>query len=224
MAATEVQTVIQSHVATTVTVTIATAVSGNLLISAFSQDKSAGTITIPTDFILINQDVTTDVSVSVAYKIAVGGETSITWTCTGGGGSGGAGWVGEYSGLTATPLDQKAEEANSGSAVTSKSTGITGETAQSNELALAYLAIDSASNFQTGRAWTNNFSEIDVYVPGSGAAGISIARKDLVATGTVETTFSTTDTGDQMTAGVVTFKELVAGAVRLIQLMKMGIG
>ena len=55
----------------------------------------------------------------------------------------------------------------------------------------------------------NNYISNDPDGPGSH----SIADKTLTATGTVETTFSTTDTGDQMWATVVTFKATVAAAV-----------
>ena len=68
------------------------------------------------------------------------------------------------------------------------------------------MAADTADSVTDGRAWSNGFTE-QAFVTGgaAGPPGLSVADKVLTATGTVETTFSTTDTGDQMYAQVATF-------------------
>lgn len=195
------------------TTTISAAGAGNLLVAVCAIDKSSGGFTAyPSGFTPIYEYDSANVSWHISYRIAAGGETSLSWTWTTSRTS--TQWVGEYSGLSATPLDQT-QTANSGTtAVTSQTTGTTATTTQANELAIVLCADDTWGNMSSGRAWTNSFTEVSFYeATGSSRPGISVAEKSLSSTGTVESTFSTTDpSGDQMVAAVLTFKE-AGGAV-----------
>ncbi len=181
------------------------ATAGDLLITGIATDKSAGNYTVPVGFTLINNMVSTDVSGALAYKIATGGETIITWNQSTSNGL--ACWAGEYSGLTASSVLDVYVNATSGStAVKTLSSGTTSSTSQANELAIAIMAIDTYDNADD-RAWSNSFSESEwVHGTSTGYVGLSVSKKVLSSVGTVETTFSTTDTGDQMKVILATFK------------------
>ena len=74
------------------------------------------------------------------------------------------------------------------------------------------MGSDSSIKTETGRSWSNGFTEV-LYLAGSfsGDPGLSVAEKDLTSIGTVQTTFTTTDSGDEMVAIVATFKLEAAG-------------
>src|SRR3990172_8744685 len=106
---------------TTGTATISAATAGNLIVAVCAIDKSSGGITIPTGFTRIGTDYDqTDVSISWAYKIAAGGETSVQWNWVTSNRF--TLWTAEYSGLTSTPLDVNQRNTSGSSAVTSLST------------------------------------------------------------------------------------------------------
>lgn len=129
------------------------------------------------------------------------------------------GWA-EYSGNTASPLDQATGQ-NSGSlsGATSYGTGTTGTTAQADELAVAvwgYSVQNSPSNL--GGNWsgqTNGFTErVDVGTNPSGTkTGMCIATLDLAATGAYTSAASITlGSGTNRLQGIiVTFKATVGG-------------
>jgi hypothetical protein len=200
--------------ATTTTITITAATAGNLLISCIGVDKNSGAITIPTGWTRIGTDyVQTSVSFAYAYFIAAGGETSVVWNWVTSQTS--TSWCGEYSGLTSTPLDVNTRNSSVDTAVTTLSTNTTGTTAQADELAMVFMASDTWTTTEVTRTWTNSFSEVSYNIgTGSSRPGLSIAEKDLTATGTVESTFACVDTGDQMVCVVATFKES-GGAVAI---------
>jgi hypothetical protein len=210
MAATIVQAgaTFTSGAATTVSRTMTSVTAGNLILVVLFGDKSLGTINTPTSsggtpFTLIQKASLTSVSGSMYYKVADGGETTITQTYTTSQFS--ALYCMEISGLTSSPYDVSAMTATGNTVVTSISTGTTGITAQADELAIAVEYADTQSNCDLGRAWTNSFTE-HTHVFQSGDQGGSVAKKTLTSTGTVESTYSTTDVGDQMMAIVATFK------------------
>lgn len=193
---------------TSVTCTISSATEGNLIVTAVSTDKDCGEYTAPTGFTIIKNG-TSGVSVSggIAYKISTGGETSIEWTQTDSNDM--ACWAGEFSGtLSSNVLDVSSNNDSNDDVVDSLSTGTTDTTSQANELAVAIMTIDTYSNAEDGtRSWSNDFSEINyVYETSGGDTGLSVALKNLTEIGTQETTFSTSDTGDEMYTAIVTFK------------------
>lgn len=200
----------------TVTVSFSAAVAANLLVATFSRSINVSGWTDPSGWTQITSSPLSSGNLSGRwyYKIAAGGETSVVGTTTETS-AGITGIVAEYEGpFAASPLDQSTEnEANLSTIVTSQSTGTTGTTAQADELAVAFFAADALLNVDGSRAYTNSFVEVlfaDQAQPGR-VAGIQ-ASKVLSATGTVETTFSCTDTGDEMYGAIATFKKSVTGA------------
>lgn len=145
------------------------------------------------------------------WLIAAGGETTVTTAMTSESGNWAASLV-EYEGpFEASPLDQETDdETNVNTAVTSQSSGTTGSTAQADELAIANFCIDSAPNATDGRSYSNSFAEVTFANSGARAGNIQ-AKKVLTATGTVECTFTTTDTGDRMYGGIGTWKKSAGG-------------
>ncbi len=207
-------TAIVAAAAATITCTLGTAAtSGNLIVTIVASDKIAGTYTVPPGFTMINSTSATSVSGAMAYKISTGGETSIQWNQSTTSAAGGIScWAAEYSGTaTSNVLDVGAENETSSTgdtAVTSLSTGLTGTTSQANELAIAFIAIDTANNCDASRAWSNGFSEFGfINNTAAGGVGISVSNKTLSATGTQNSTYSCSgDTGDQIYSAIATFK------------------
>lgn len=197
----------------TVTFTLATA--GNLLIFHIGRSAAhggGGTWGTPTGWTDLPNSTPGSGNMSSGgwYKISDGTETSVTTNGTLEAGA----WhatVTEYEGpFAASPLDVTADnETNIGTIVTSQTSGTTGTTAQADELAIAMFGADSAASVDTGRAYTNSFTEVifsnAAVSPGRGAS--IIAKKVLSATGTVESTFSTSDVGDEMYGAMATFKK-----------------
>ena len=187
-----------------------TATAGRLLVLSASWDKEiTGLIDWPTGEwtqidVLQSGNSTQGVTAAMYYKIAIGNETSVELS-----------WnesedisirVGEYSGIVTTnPLDRSSSAFSTG-AVLSQSTGTTAATTQNDELAIALMGSDSGSDTNTGRSWSNGFTELTYLAGVAGDPVLSVARKDLTSTGTVETTFSVTTGGDEMVAIVATFK------------------
>lgn len=198
------------------TVTFSAAVSGNLLIIAVANSAAQTWGTAPTGFSVLSQvtDGSGNMSAIWYWKIAAGGETSFTiawsnsittWR-----------WVGcEFEGAFAgSPLDVTAEdETNISTVVTSQASGTTGATAQNDEFAVAFFGADRADQVTDGRAYTNSFAEVvfSSTVDFVARPAIAIAKKVLSATGTQTTTFSTTDTGDEMYGAIGTWKKSVSG-------------
>ena len=183
-----------------------TATAGRLLVLTASWDKvitglseSSSTWT-QVDYRINNNMVTG----AMYYKVADGTETSVqlSWTNS----EDISIRVGEYSGVVSVdPLDVNSFGVNSGE-TTSVATGTTAATAQNDELAIVMMGSDSGANTDTGNSWSNGFTEV-LYLPGvSGDPGLSVAEKDLTSIGTVQTTFTTTASGDEMVAIVATFK------------------
>ena len=116
------------------------------------------------------------------YKVAAGTETSVQldWPNS----EDISIWVGEYSGMdSVSPFDVKSSN-DTGAETTSVSTGTTASTAQNTELAIAMMGADTTKNVDGGRLWNNGFTEF-TWLNGDGSTdpGLSVARKDLTATG-----------------------------------------
>jgi len=195
--------------ATSITATLSSgATAGNLLVTTIATDKSAGSYTVPSGFTPIHDYIGPSISGAMAYKIATGGETAITWSYATSEES--SAWVGEYSGLASSNvLDVSAEADSADVAVTSQTTGTTATTSMANELAVAMFGIDSAL-YATGRSWTNSFTEVS-FVGASNTAGLGVATKTLSSTGTQTTTASWV-TADQACGAIATFKTTAAAA------------
>ena len=205
--ATNIHTYGEPH--SSITATLSSAAANNLLVTVIATDKSAGTYYAPAGFTPIHDYIGPSVSSAMAYKIADGGETAITWSYAASEES--SIWVGEYAGLASSNVFDVAAEADSADVtVTSQTTGTTAATAQANELAVAMFGIDSGTN-ATGRSWTNSFTEVSFLGTGSSTAGLGVATKILSSTGTQTTTASWSLT-DQACGIIATFKTPSAAA------------
>lgn len=141
------------------------------------------------------------------WKIAAGGETTVTTASTDETGNWCAAVVEIEGPFAASPLDKSAEdESHISSTATSQSSGTTATTTQNDELAVAYIGADNGSNVSTTRAYTNSFSEV-IFANSGARASVIVAKKVLSATGAIETTFSTAGTGDEMYGAIATFKK-----------------
>lgn len=197
------------------TITFSAATAGNLLIvveGRGSPHTAGGAWTPPGDWSLIHDSGinTGTFGAAMYYKIAAGGETSFTtahtneqgnWQCS----------FAEFEGpFAASPLDVSAEDVtNLNTVVTSQSTGTTGTTAQADELAIAGFMSDRQDTVDGGgtRNYSSGFTEVKFAADSTARPAAAIAKKVLSATGTVECTFSVTDTGDEMYGTVATFKK-----------------
>ena len=186
-----------------------TATAGRLLVLTASWDKDVTSLVELTDATTTWTQVDYRLSGIAAtgamyYKVADGTETKVRlqWTNS----EDISIRVAEYSGIVSVdPLDVSSSDVTSGE-TTTVSTGTTAATAQADELAIAMMGSDSGGNTTTGRSWNNGFTEVTWLNDSSGDPGLSVAEKDLTSTGTVQTTFTTTDSGDEMVAIVATFK------------------
>lgn len=190
----------------------ATATNGNILIALCSFDKDAGTVTAPSGFstaVVVKADIS--VTLALCYKVSDGTEDTITYTHTTS--RSGCMWVGEYSGLSgSTPNVAIITNDNGTSEISTISTGTTGATTQNNTLAIVAMGSDTATKTDDGAAWTNSFAQQAYLGSSSAYPGFSVATKSLTSTGTVESTFSTTDVGDQMAAIAIVWAEGAGGA------------
>lgn len=214
-----VQAVQNSASSGNVTVTFSSATAGNLLVAVWARSNASSGFTIPSGWAAIQSAALApgpNLAGVFLYKIAAGGETSLTTEFTADAGNVRA-LVAEIEGpFDGTPLDQSAEdESNLSSTDTSQPSGTTGTTAQADELALAAFTADSAGNVTDGRAYTNSFAEVifGSTTDAAARAAVILAKRVLTATGTYSTTFSTTDTGDEMWGAIATFKKAVSGGI-----------
>lgn len=227
-----ISTAKDNNATNTATLTIAP-VSGNLLIAMMSVRAPVGqtcvSFSATAGWNAITDQIGTQLGAGWFYKIADGSETSVVLTVTPSSGTASSrGAFVEIEGpFDASPLDQTAEDAV-GAAVTSKTSGTTGTTAQADELAAAFFYAESAGNVDGGRAYTNSFTEA-IFADGTTNAGrplCALAKRVLSATGTFETTYSTTDPGDNMYGAIATFKKSGGGggATLLPRLSLLGVG
>jgi hypothetical protein len=206
----------------TVTLTFdATATSGNLLVLVGSWDVVGTGYNTPAGGWTAGPTIpvgTGNFNAATFWKISDGTETSVIASLTGSGSSTVGAAFAEFEGpFAASPLDQSAEsEANIATAVTSQTSGTTGTTAQADELLLALFACDRIAFIEDGRAYTNSFTEAAISQTGVNRAGGIIAKRVVAATGTYESTFSTTDTGDEMYGAIATFKKASGGSPQTV--------
>jgi hypothetical protein len=187
-----------------------TATAGNLLVVAASWDKIiTGLSETGATWTQIAYEVAgTSATGAMYYKISDGTETSISlsWTNS----EDMSIWVGEFSGIdnSGAGVFEQSSSANVNSVATSISTGTTPALSTANAFAIAMMGSDSGNNTDdVSRKWSNGFAE-ETYLSVEAASdpGLSVAMKGLTDTSGVETTYSFTDTGDQMTAIVAAFK------------------
>lgn len=185
-----------------------TATAGRVLYLMAAADKSVGTWNDPSGWTAINKRVGADVSLGVWYKVAAGGESSVTVTFTSGTRFLGA-YVMERDDITATGM--QSVSANSG---TSDVDGIASGSVNpgGNAIAIAVVATDSTSAFGgiNGQpTWSDSYTRVagqnDTGTPSSnsGFPGWSVATKSVSASTSVEPDWS--PNFDQAAITLVTF-------------------
>lgn len=146
--------------------------------------------------------------IQLYHKVSDGTETTLTVTL-GGAGSGSALMMAEFAhdGTTAGLLDVSASAGSGTGNVTSQATGTTGTTTRADELAIGCVGWGGGANASTptfANTWTNSFAQAGTPATRQ-ACGVSLAWRDLVATGTQTTTESVSVT-NKMQGIVATFK------------------
>lgn len=196
-----------------------TATAGNLLVIAEGRSATpgaGGAWGAPTGWNILHSTPINSGNVAGAayWKISDGTETAATSIHTNIAGNGHVAFAEIEGPFAVSPLDVQAEsEANLTTAVLTQSTGTTGATAQNDELALAFFAADQFQTIADGRSYSNSFTEVAIGDNTAARATGWIAKLVLSAVGTVECTFTTTDTGDEMYGQMATFKKLGAGGL-----------
>lgn len=188
-----------------------TAVAGELLVVTFAGDKNTGTLSV-TDNIGSGWTVEASipgasVSVYIAWKVAVGGETGAV--CNMGtspiSGVSGYGAILSQEGTAAWGVCCKAVPSYSDTARNSASSG-TSDVATYRGMAFAVCGVDSSSNVATP-SWSNGYSSVfsPTTVGDTGGAPALTATAVIERDATTETTLTKTGTTDQMTTTLVVF-------------------
>lgn len=182
------------------------ATAGNLLVAVGSVDKTASYNDPPAGWSrIIADNSNAGVSQQYIYKIAAGGETSVTLTPVSVSRSQSA-LIAEY--MNVGTLGVTAQNSQ-GTPATTCSSGTTASNSNVPALGVSFFGSDSAANVEIGRTYSNGFDEYAFTGEASaGTPGSNLADKVLVASGTVETTFTTTDTGDEMLGAIGVFYTL----------------
>lgn len=195
---------------TTVTVTFSSATAGNLLIGSYGlRGTFGGTVTASagwTEIVSVaNNGGVSSPDHHVFYKVAAGGETSVTFTDSLASGCNMIGVVDEWSGITASPYDVSATSDSALTNSVSASSGTTATLAQASELCIAAWMCRGT---QTTASFTNSFTQ-DALVSASGNASFPtsmiVAYREVSSTSAVETT-CTWDTSVRSVGSVSTFK------------------
>jgi hypothetical protein len=210
---------------TTNTVALTAAAAGALLVYCLAGDKNTGALTM-TDNVgtagganpwTVELALTSaSVSLYVARKVAVGGETSIVGTTATGPATGNTGWVAELAetGAGAWAVTATASAITTEASVTTCSTPATAA-ATYDGLALAVMAVDTAGNVPggswTGGSWTPAYDAPTTSGTGGGAGGIHVATAQLAKDATISATWTNTGgTADQQSVAVVAFGRAAA--------------
>lgn len=208
------------------------ALAGNLLVMALAGDKNTGTVTMSDNGDSLGWTVevsmpSASVSLYVCWKVADGGETTMTATTSGAPGTGNT-WYGaelEQTGSAAWSVVAKASTLTNETAVGSVSTGTTGA-ATYNGLALAVAAVDSQNTLTGTLSWSNGYTVENTPVnpagSGGGNAGAYVAIKNVDAATTTNSTFASTAGTDQLSAAVVVFGRAGSGSGTAVPVVDAG--
>lgn len=186
----------------------APATAGNLILVAGNSDA---TLSTPSGF-TAGPNVVYAAGFYLFYKVAAGGETTVTLTPSVNRTV--AGGILEYSGIAASsPLDATASASNTGSSTAGPVTaGSTGTTAQSVELVIALTGPHSFpdSAGPNSPSWTNSYtnrvSTATSFATGSQNCALFVAELVVSSTGAQSTSTSWTNSAQDWAAIVATFK------------------
>lgn len=179
---------------------------GNLLVCYVSVTTAGRTVTTPAGWTAgPANSAGTAMSSALFWKESDGTETGVTLTLSGSGGGYANIMEFDATGADLSALDASASDAtNVSTAVTSQTSGTAVGTA-TNGLALAFFSVDIGGNVDAGRAYTNSFIESDTSdTANTSRGGYYLARKVITANSN-ETTFSTTETAEEMHGSIIVF-------------------
>lgn len=177
--------------------------AGHLLVAALSSSGVPAGFDGPDGYDLLASLESGNLRAYVYGKIAAGDEGVVPFAWTSGGGFGSVRIV-EFDDVVDWPPIVAENEASAATVVTSISTGTATATASAG-IAVAFVATDGTSTVDGGRTWSNGFTELSFDGSGTRSALI-IATKPITAPGDYSTTFSCTDTGDEMFAAIALFQ------------------
>jgi hypothetical protein len=195
--------------------------AGNLIVVCYAGDKNTGTLTMSDDVGGANPWAVetaipgASVSLYIAHKVAVGGETVVTATVQTAPPVGSTGYAEELAddGAGAWTVVAKATPTYSDTSRNTAASGTT-DTADYDGRAVAVGVIDSMSSLGTEPSRTlPTFSApfTKIYDPawpsgsGGGSAGCYIGTADLASGATTSTTFATNGGSDQLTCAIAAF-------------------
>lgn len=203
-----------------ITVTLSSgATAGNVIVLVVAFDKEQPGYTLPTGFTTIIDyfGVGNEAGGVIAYKVAAGGETALLTSLTTTTISKPTAWAAEYSGMDTASLIGATVKATSGASLVQTIASGSLTTTKTYGFCLAFATADS---WITGGAWNsgsfnNSYSAIQ-YVGSvtttTGKAPIAIGVKHTVSGANGATTFTTTQTADEMAIMVVEFATLTDGS------------
>jgi hypothetical protein len=176
--------------------------AGNLLVlchGLYFQPSGGGIQSVSSGFFhrIASGDTAWYVSMNILDKVATGGEgTSIVVTHTSSHGASNTGWIGEFSGMTASPFisGSTGENTDSASNVTSRTSGSSDTDTVNAALIIAAFGMTMNEGPYSSEAFTNSFTLRDSHYGTSGTAdhGIVVATREVSSSGTYDTTFSWT--------------------------------
>ena len=179
------------------------ATSGHLLVSGVGIDKDSGTDPVPSEGWTVGKaHHSASVSIALAYRVATGTSgDQCTWSTSNTIES--AAWIVETN-MIGTPTLGSAVSFTNESEVTSVALGPV--IAKGSGMAIAFVAIDTADNWDTGTAcatWSNGFVEQEYYGSTNQNAGGSLTWKGVEAGTSVSTTATAADPVPDQASGIL---------------------
>lgn len=147
-----------------------------------------------------------------AWKVCAGGETSVSFDI--GTGTTGQAFAVRVTGFTGTATLEASNEneASISSVVTSMATN-SASNSTATAVAIALFTADRSDTVDGGgtRSYSNSFTEVGFNASSGSRAAAFAAAKILSSAASQSTTFSVTDTGDEMYAAILVFGDVTGG-------------
>lgn len=207
-------------------ITLSGVTAGNLLVLVDAAVDGSLTVSTPPAGWTFRQGFSGGVHSGAIYtKTASGSEgaTQVVWSAN----TAGTMWCGEWNDTLAGGFDVSAEnEANLASVVTSQSTGTAAATGAG--LSIGIIVSDALSTIDGTPVWSNSYAQQALVISANSARpGIGVATLSHGASGNQTTTYSCTDTGDEMYGAILCFLTAAGGgpapAPRTRTLMGVGV-
>lgn len=187
-----------------------TASAGNLLVAALSSTAVITGLTPPSGWTAGPANGTgSAVDMATFWRVAAGGETGVSLSWTSGGGFGEI-MVSEFPSAF-TALDGENDDESKAS-TTGQTVSVGTVTATEAGLAVAFVTGDQAANVWDGRSYSNGYTERAAQSSSTGRAPILMSSKLLSGAGATDTTFTTTDTGDELYGCQLVFRAASGGS------------